>query len=95
MGIHPGTEGSSHAMGLLDRLLGRPTLDRFAAALIAALRAAGDPAELQYDAAGGHILRRKDGEPGGAINLGNLFRAFRETPRAGRAEALRGLARGP
>ena len=52
-----------------------------------------DPDDLQYNAAGGRILRRKDGEPGGVINLGNMFHAYRQAPRSGRPEALRFFAR--
>jgi len=80
-------------MGFLDRLLGRPTIGLFAESLIKALHAAGDPHKLHYDAAGGRILQIKDGGPAGVINLDNMFRTYRETPRAGRADHLRACVR--
>jgi hypothetical protein len=81
-------------MGFFDRLLGRPDPARFAAELIQALRQAGDRDELRFDAAGDRILRLRDGAMAGTINLGNLFRTYRQQPRSGRAACLRSLARG-
>ena len=80
-------------MGLIDRLLGRPTMNRFAGAFIYALHAAGDADDLRYDADGGCIFRLVDGEPGGVINLGNMFHAYEQTPRSRRAEALHAFVR--
>src|SRR5436309_1932929 len=80
-------------MGLLDRHFGPPTPDRFAAQLIGALRAAGDTDELRYDAAEHRILRLRDGQPAGAINLDNMYRTYREKPRAERPDYLRTCVR--
>jgi hypothetical protein len=43
-------------MKFLDKLFGRPTLDRFAAELIQAMREAGETDELRYDAPEKRIL---------------------------------------
>jgi hypothetical protein len=76
-------------MGLLDRLLGKPTLDRFAARLIQAMRTAGVTEELHYEPAEHRILRIRDGALVGMINLDNMFRTYCETPRAQRPQYLK------
>ena len=80
-------------MGLFDRLFGVPTPGRFASLLIRAIREAGEPLELRHDAAGGRILRFRDGKQVGEINLDNLYRAYREAPRAARPAHLRACVR--
>ena len=76
-------------MGLRDRLPGKPTLTRFAAQLIQALRAAGDTDELRYEPAEHRILRFREGEVVGSINLDNMFRTYQEKPRAERPQFLK------
>lgn len=75
-------------MGLFDRLRGEPTLDRFAARLIAALRRAGGPDVHRYDRERGRILHLRDGQVVGVSNLGNLYRTYCGLPRAERRRYL-------
>jgi hypothetical protein len=77
------------SMRFFDKLLGRPTLDGFAAELIQAMREAGETDELRYDASERRILHVRDGDVTGVLNLGNLYSNYRQVPRARRPEYLR------
>jgi hypothetical protein len=92
-----GFAGRSHLegdnVGLFDRLLGRPSLDRFAADLMRGIREAGETGELRFDRAEGSILQVRDGEVIGVLNLGNIFGNYRQLPRSRRPEFLRTCVR--
>lgn len=81
-------------MGLFDRFFGPPSQDQFAKALMTAIRAAGETAELSYEPAASRIVRTRDGEPAGEINLGNMYRTYAELPKKKRAEYLKVCVRG-
>src|SRR5947208_2861434 len=81
------------SMNWLDRLRKKSTIEEFARLLIRALRAAGETAELRYEAAEGRILRFRDGELAGAIHLDNLYRTYLEKPRAERPAYLKTCVR--
>lgn len=78
-------------MSLFDRLTGKATLDRFAADLIRAIRAAGCTDELQYKS--GQITQIRDGKPAGVMNLGNMFHSYASSSRKERPELLQRFAR--
>ncbi len=80
-------------MGFYDRLLGRPSLDRFAVDLMRGIREAGETNELRFDPAERSILQIRDGEVVGVMNLGNIFGNYRQLPRARRPEFLRTCVR--
>ena len=75
-------------MGYLDSILGRLAFAQFAAKLMRAIREAGGPDELRFDAAERRILQIRDGKVVGAINLTNLYGNYRRTPRARRPDYL-------
>ena len=75
-------------MGYLERIFGRLAFARFAAKLMRAIREAGGPDELRFDAAERRILQIRDGKVVGAINLTNLYGNYRRTPRARRPDYL-------
>jgi hypothetical protein len=76
-------------MRFLDKLFGRPTLDRFAAELIQAMREAGETDELRYDASERRILQVREVQVAGVMNLGNMYSNYRRLPRSRRPEFLR------
>jgi hypothetical protein len=80
-------------MGFLDRLLGRPSLDRFAAELMRRIREAGETDELRFDRAERSILQIRDGEVVGVMNLANIYGNYRRLPRARRPDFLRTCVR--
>jgi hypothetical protein len=82
------------SMALFDQLFARATIDRFATELIQALHEAGDRSELRYDSVDHRILRFRDGEAAGVVNLGNMYGNYRRLPRSGRPAYVRSLARG-
>jgi hypothetical protein len=80
-------------MGLLDRLLGKPSIAEFAQQMIQAFREAGDKTDLRFDPSENRIVR---GDPDGpsTVNLANMYQTFLGEPRSRRAECVRSLARG-
>jgi hypothetical protein len=78
----------------LDRILDKFGLARFAARLMRAMRKMGVTDELRFDAAENRILRLRDGKVTGTFNLNNIYRTYRQHPRAGRAGYLRILVQG-
>ena len=80
-------------MGLLDRVFGKPTVERFAADLVRGLKNAGDHAEYRYDPPQNRILRLVDGKAAGELNLANMFRTYAAAPRGRRADVLRSCVR--
>jgi hypothetical protein len=80
-------------MQFFDRLLGRPSLDRFAADLMRGIREAGETNELRFDRAEGTIVQIRDGEVVGVMNLGNIYGNYRKLPRARRPDFLRTCVR--
>ncbi|MGO9468104.1 MAG: hypothetical protein ACLQIB_45830 [Isosphaeraceae bacterium] len=59
-------------MGLLDRLLGKPSVASFAAQMIQAFREAGDKTDLRFDASENRIVRNDPDSPWVA-NLENMY----------------------
>jgi hypothetical protein len=73
----------------LDRLLDRFRFARFTAKLVRAIKEAGETDELRLNPADRRILKFRDGEPVGTINLGNLYCIYRRSPSAQRPQYLR------
>jgi hypothetical protein len=80
-------------MGFFDKLLGRPSLDRFAADLMRGIRAAGETNELRFDRVECSILQIRDGEVVGVMNLGNIYGNYLKLPRDRRPDFLRTCVR--
>jgi hypothetical protein len=80
-------------MRFFDRLLGRPSLDRFAADLMRGIREAGETNELRFDRAEGTIVQIRDGEVVGVMNLGNIYGNYRKLSPARRPDFLRTCVR--
>ncbi len=80
-------------MGFFDRLLGPPSLDRFASDLMRGIRAAGETNELHFDRVERSIFQLRDGEVVGVVNLGNIYGNYCRLPRAQRPEFLRTCVR--
>ena len=78
-------------MGLLDRLFGPPSRDKFAASFIAALREAGDQREAVYDP---QEFRLEYAGGGGYTFLGNFYDEYCALPRSERPNCLRLQVRG-
>jgi len=81
------------SMEFIKRFFGKSSPERFSARLIKALREAGDTDELRYDAAEHRILRLRDGEAVGTINLANMYGNYRRLPRARRSDYRRACVR--
>jgi hypothetical protein len=81
-------------MRFIERLFGPPSLKRFAARLMQALRDAGETSQLQYDAAEHRILLLRDRAEPAVVNLDNMYQTYVQQPRAERATYLRSLVRG-
>ncbi len=81
-------------MGLFDRFFGPPSQEQFARAMMKAIRAAGETTEMSFDPAEFRILRTRDGEAAGEINLGNMYRTYAELPKKSRADYLKVCVRG-
>ena len=77
-------------MGIVDRLFGPPSRDKFADIFMAALRAAGDQRKVVYDP---EEFRLEYGE-GGYTYLGNFYDEYCALPRAKRNECLHMQVRG-
>ncbi len=80
-------------MGLLDRLLGKPTIADFAQQMIQAFREAGNKTDLRFDASESRIVRNDPDSPWVA-NLDNMYQRYLKQPRSRRAEYVRSVARG-
>jgi hypothetical protein len=72
-------------MGLLHRLLGKPTIADFAAEMIQAFREAGDKSDLRFDAAGNRIIRSDAGSDSNS-NLSRLYDLSLREPRSRRPD---------
>ena len=81
-------------MGIFDKLLGKPSRDKFAQWFIAALKAAGDTSDCAYDNESFRLTMSDNGEVRGHLNLHNLYDEFCGVPRADRKQCLRSLVRG-
>jgi hypothetical protein len=79
-------------MGILDRLLAKPSVATFAQQMIQAFREAGDNNDLRFDAAENCIVRSDPDVPW-TVNLANMYQAYLQTPRSERAEYVRSTAR--
>jgi hypothetical protein len=80
-------------MNLFDNLFGRPSRDKFARQVMAALRAAGDQRAVTYDAA--NFRLQFEGDAGaGTANLTNFYAEHCNTPRSGRRKHLKHIIRG-
>src|SRR6516165_3494689 len=80
-------------MGLLDRLLGKPSIADFAAQMIQAFREAGDKTDLRFEAAENRIVRAGPDGPS-TVNLANIYQTYLREPRSRRAECVRSVVRG-
>lgn len=80
-------------MGFFDRFVRTPSLDRFVATLIRAMRSAGSQDEFRYDRKAGSILQLRNGEIVGEINPGNMYRTYCDAPKAERPEHLKRFVR--
>ncbi len=72
-------------MGFFDRFFGPPNEHKFARIMMQALRNAGDDHTAVYDKVGFRLVRSKDGQEGGVMNLHNLFKEYCKTPSKDRA----------
>jgi hypothetical protein len=80
-------------VGIFDRLRRRPAIDRFAADLMRAMRAAGDTSDLRYEPDERRIIRSKDGGSDQVTSLANMFRSYSEASPKDRPEHLRRFVR--
>ncbi len=80
-------------MGILDRLLGKPSIAEFAAQMIQAFREAGAKTDLRFDASENRIVRNDPDSPW-VGNLDNMYQTYLKQPRSRRAEYVRSVARG-
>ena len=78
-------------MGLLDRLFGPPTKDKFARLMADAIRAAGEPTPLRYEAERNRLV--VDGAAFGFFNLDNAYREYCSTPAGQRPDVVRRFVR--
>ena len=60
-------------MGLLDKLLGPPTKEKFANLFMAALHEAGDTRSIRVDENEFRLNFESEGEDRGVLNLSNLY----------------------
>lgn len=83
-------------MGLLDRFKGKkkpPSQDQFAKLLMASLKSAGCPDEVQYDKDQFQLVFSGKGEAAGLASLRNMYDEFCQIPREGRDEFLHHITR--
>jgi hypothetical protein len=79
-------------MGILDRLLGKPSIDNFAAQMIRALHAAGEQSELRFDATERRIVKVHGSDHEWLVNLDDIYPTYLAQPRGKRAEYIRSTA---
>ena len=80
-------------MGFLDKFLGRPDQDKFAALLMRRLRDAGDTRTAQYDKQQFQLIFSRDGEEAGIANLQNIFSEYSGLDRSQRDTAVQHYVR--
>jgi hypothetical protein len=78
-------------MGLFDRLFGPPAKDKFAALMADAIRAAGEPAGLRYDA--NEFRLTAESGPGNFLQLQNAYAEYCAAPSDGREAVVRRYVR--
>lgn len=81
-------------MGLINRLFGPPSPERFARQLLAALRRAGDPREARYNPDKFQIRFYEEGRDAGIANLRNFYDEHCRVPRGERPRHLKHIVRG-
>ena len=80
-------------MGLLDKILGPPSRDRFASLMIAGLREAGDRREVHFDKDEYRLCFEEDGEDRGVLNLTNLYIEFCNVDKSDRKQCIKEMVR--
>jgi uncharacterized protein YtpQ (UPF0354 family) len=80
-------------MGILDRLFGKPSVARFAAEMIQALRQAGEQDELLFDAPENRLVRANEPDRNWTLNLHNVYQVYLQQPRSKRSEYVHSTAR--
>jgi hypothetical protein len=76
-------------MRILDRLLGKPTIPSFAAALIKAIKQSGEKADLRFDPANHRIVAGAGSDFTWTFNLTNVYQTYKELPRSQRPPFIR------
>ena len=81
-------------MGLIDKLFGPPSPERFARQLMAALRKAGDPREARFNPDKFQIRFYDEGRDAGVANLRNFYDEHCRIPRPERPRHIKHICRG-
>lgn len=80
-------------MGLLDRILGPPTKEKFANLFMAALREAGDTRTVSVDEHEFRLNFHSSGQDRGVLNLSNLYIEYCNVDKSDRKRCLKDMVR--
>ena len=80
-------------MSLIRRLFGKPTIEDFGDRLVRELRKTEPTNEFRLEISERRIVRIRDGQEAGAINLANIYQTHVQTPRLRRRAHIRHCAR--